>query len=279
MKEQVEDDDVLAFAASMQIIGASYVQTLDTKGTLPGPDGKPINVHLGGADTITGYFGGVGAPNEYALKWVDEFLHYYTEYGLQQVLNTNPGTVLLGYMLRKLGIDIEFKISVFMGNDNPYSILWTLMTAKLLSRDDGSTPLIGFNLSNSVNNKTLELSAYVRNSFGFEDIVRLEHHITEAYKSIVRQPYDRTDELVKIADHVKNISAKHEGGNPETEKTRDHPSDILEYFMPKKDIIEKGLMPKLLQNYLDKHDAVNRTAEALTKQGLSVIAAQKLHKK
>jgi len=279
MKEQVEDDDVLAFAASMQIIGASYVQTLDTKGTLPGPDGKPINVHLGGADTITGYFGGVGAPNEYALKWVDEFLHYYTEYGLQQVLNTNPGTVLLGYMLRKLGIDIEFKISVFMGNDNPYSILWTLMTAKLLSRDDGSTPLIGFNLSNSVNNKTLELSAYVRNSFGFEDIVRLEHHITEAYKSIVRQPYDRTDELVKIADHVKNISAKHEGGNPETEKTRDHPSDILEYFMPKKDIIEKGLMSKLLQNYLDKHDAVNRTAEALTKQGLSVIAAQKLHKK
>jgi hypothetical protein len=279
MKEQIEDDDVLAFAASMQIIGASYVQTLDTKGTLPGPDGKPINVHLGGADTITGYFGGVGAPNEYALKWVDEFLHYYTEYGLQQVLNTNPGTVLLGYMLRKLGIDIEFKISVFMGNDNPYSILWTLMTAKLLSRDDGSTPLIGFNLSNSVNNKTLELSAYVRNSFGFEDIVRLEHHITEAYKSIVRQPYDRTDELVKIADHVKNISAKHEGGNPETEKTRDHPSDILEYFMPKKDIIEKELMPKLLQNYLDKHDAVNRTAEALTKQGLSVIAAQKLHKK
>ena len=279
MKEQVEDDDVLAFAAAMQIIGASYVQTLDTKGTLPGPDGKPINVHLGGADTITGYFGGVGAPNEYALKWVDEFLYYYTEYGLQQVLNTNPGTVLLGYMLRKLGIDIEFKISVFMGNDNPYSILWTLMTAKLLSRDDGSTPLIGFNLSNSVNNKTLELSAYVRNSFGFEDIVRLEHHITEAYKSIVRQPYDRTDELVKIADHVKNISAKHEGGNPETEKTRDHPSDILEYFMPKKDIIEKGLMPKLLQNYLDKHDAVNRTVEALTKQGLSVIAAQKLHKK
>ncbi len=279
MKEQVEDDDVLAFAASMQIIGASYVQTLDTKGTLPGPDGKPINVHLGGADTITGYFGGVGAPNEYALKWVDEFLYYYTEYGLQQVLNTNSGTVLLGYMLRKLAVDIEFKISVFMGNDNPYSILWTLMMAKLLSRDDGSTPLIGFNLSNSVNNKTIELSAYVRNSLGFEDIVRLEHHITETSKNIVRQPYDRTDELVKIADHVKNISAKHEGGKQETEKTRDHPSDILDYFMQKKDIIEKGLMPKLLQNYLDKHEAVNRTAEALTKQGLSVIAAQKLHKK
>lgn len=277
--EQVEDDDILAFAAVMQIIGASYVQTLDTKGTLPGPDGKPINVHLGGPDTITGYFGGVGVPNEYSLKWVDEFLHYYTEYGLPQVLNTNSGTVLLGYWLRKLGIDIEFKISVFLGNDNPYSILWTLMTAKLFSADDGSTPLIGFNLSNSVNNETIELAAYVRNAFDFENIVRIEHHITETYKSIVRQPYDRTDELMKLADHVKNISAKHEGGTPRTEVKRDHPSDILDYFMPKKDIVDKGLMPKFLTNYLDKHDALNRTAEALTKHGLTFIAAQRLHKK
>jgi hypothetical protein len=279
MKEQVEDDDVIAFAAAMQIIGASYVQTLDTKGTLPGPDGKPINVHLGGAETITGYFGGVGAPNEYALKWVDEFLHYYTEYGLPQVLNTNPGTVLLGYWLRKLGIDIEFKISVFVGNDNPYSILWTLMTAKLFSRDDGSTPLIGFNLSNSVNNQTIELSAYVRKAFNFEDIIRIEHHITEAYKSIVRQPYDRLQELLETADHVKNISAKHEGGIPEIEKTREHSSDILDYFVPKKDIIAQALMPELLINYLDKHDALNRTAKALTERGLTFIAAQNLHKK
>lgn len=278
MKEQLEDDDVLAFAASMQIIGASYVQTLDTKGTLPGLDGKPINVHLGGPETITGYFGGVGVPNEYSLKWADEFLHYYTEYGLPEVLNTNSGTVLLGYWLRKLGIDIEFKISVFLGNDNPYSILWTLMTAKLFSREDGSTPLIGFNLSNSVNNETIELAAYVRGAFDFENVIRIEHHITEAYKSIVRQPYDRTDELMKLADHVKNIGAKHEGGIPETEVKRDHPSDILDYFMPKKDIVAKGLMPRLLINYLDKHDAVNRTAEALTKHGLTFVAAQKLHK-
>lgn len=279
MREQVEDHDILAFAAAMQIIGASYVQTLDTKGTLPGPDGKPINVHLGGPETITGYFGGVGAPNEYALGWVDEFLRYYTQYGLRQVLNTNSGTVLLGYFLRKIGIDIEFKISVFLGNDNPYSIFWTLLTAKLLSRDDGSTPLIGFNLSNSVDNKTIELSAYARQAFGFEDIVRIEHHVTEAYKSIVRQPYDRTGELVELADHVKNISAKHEGGSPETEKTRDHPSDILDYFIPKRDIDEKGLMQKLLVNFLDKHDAVNKTAEALTQRGLAFVAAQRLHKR
>jgi len=279
MKEQVEDDDILAFAAAMQIIGASYVQTLDTKGTMPGPDGRSINVHLGGPETITGYFGGVGVPNEYALKWVDEFLHYYTEYGLPQVLNTNSGTVLLGYLLHKLGIDIEFKISVFLGTDNPYSIFWTLMTAKLFSREDGTTPLVGFNLSNSVNNKTIELSDYIRKAFNFEDIVRIEHHIVETQKSIVRQPYDRLNELLDIADHVKNISAKHEGGIPEVDKTREHPSDILDYFIPKKEIIEKGLMPKLLNNYLDKHDAVNRTAKALTERGLTFIAAQNLHEK
>ena len=279
MKEQVEDDDILAFAAAMQIIGASYVQTLDTKGTMPGPDGKPINVHLGGPETITGYFGGVGVPNEYALKWADEFLHYYTKYGVQQVLNVNAGTVMLGYWLHKLGIDMEFKISVYAGNDNPYFIFWTLMTAKLFSREDGTTPLIGFNLSNSVNNQTIELSAYIRNAFNFEDIVRIEHHIVETQKSIMRQPYDRLNELLEIADHVKNISAKHEGGIPEIDKNREHPSDILEYFMPKKEITEKGLMPELLGNYLDKHAAVNRTAKALTEKGLTFIAAQNLHEK
>jgi hypothetical protein len=278
MKEQIEDDDLIASVAAMQIAGASFVETLDTKGTMPGPDGMPINVHLGGPDTITGYFGGVGMPNEYALKWVEEFLYYYTEYGIHQVLNVNSGSILLGYLLYKLGVDIEFKISVFVGNDNPYSILWTLMTAKLFSRPNGTTPLIGFNLSNSVNNETIELAAHVRKPWGFEDIVRIEHHITEAYKSIVRQPYNRQAELLQLADHVSNISAKHEGGLPETEKTRDHPSDILDYFMPKKDIIVQGLMPRLLQNYLDKHDALNQTARMLTKKGLSFTAARKLHK-
>ena len=279
MKEQAEDDDVLAFAAAMRIVGASYVETLDTKGTMPGPDGQPINVHLGGPETITGYFGGVGVPNEYALKWVAEFLHYYTEYGIRQVLNVNPGTVMLGYWLHKLGVDVEFKISVYMGNDNPYACLWTLMTAKLFSRDDGTTPLVGFNLSNSVNNETIELSAYIRKDFGFEDIVRIEHHIVETYKSIVRQPYNRLNELLEIADHVKNVSAKHEGAFPEIEARREHPSDILEYFIPKKDIIAQGLMPKLLINFLDKHDSVNRTARALTERGLTFIAARNLHKK
>jgi hypothetical protein len=273
MKEQEQDQgDILAVAAAMQIVGASYVETLDTKGT----DGS--NVHLGGPETITGYFGGVGQPNDYALKWLDEFLYYYTTFGIRQVLNINPGTVLLGYLLHKLGVDIEFKISVFMGNDNPYAALWTLIGAQLFAREDGSTSLIGFNWSNSVNNETIEVTAQVRKALNLEDVVRFEHHITETYKSIVRQPYDRTDELVELAGKVANISAKHEGAGPKVDATREHPSDILDYFRDKAEIIKAGDMAHLERNYLDKHDALNRTAWALTENGLSFIAARNLHK-
>jgi hypothetical protein len=271
MKEQEADGDLPAHAAAMQIIGASYVETLDTKGT----DGS--NVHLGGPETITGYFGGVGQPNHYPHKWLDEYLYYYTNYGVRQVLNINPGTVLVGYLLYRLGIDIEFKISVYMGNDNPYAGLWTLIGAKLFSRDDGTSPLIGFNWSNSVNNETMEITAQFRKALGFEDVVRFEHHITETYKSIVRQPYNRRQELVEIADHVTNISAKHEGGDPEIDQKREHPSDILDYFRDKSEIIEAGDWDNLQQNFLDKFDATNRTARALTQNGLSFVAAQRLH--
>ncbi|MHA1678591.1 MAG: hypothetical protein ACTSW3_07415 [Promethearchaeota archaeon] len=278
MKEQEADGDLVAMAIAMQVIGATYVETLDTKGTVPGPDGMPVNVHLGGPDTITGYFGGVGQPNDFALKWVDEYLYYYTNYGIKQVLNINPGTVLLGYFLHKLGINNEFKISVYLGNDNPYSCLWTLLTAKLFSREDGTSPLIGFNLSNSVNNETIELAAYIRKEFGFEDVVRLEHHIVETWKSIVRQPYDRRNELIELARRVKNISAKHEGGDVEVEKTREYPSDILDYFKTKEEIMKTGLWEYLRINHLDRYRAINTTARILTENGLSFIAARNLHK-
>ena len=272
MKEQEKDQgDILAVAAAMQVIGASYVETLDTKGT----DGS--NVHLGGPETITGYFGGVGQPNEHALQWIDEYLYYYTRYGIRQVLNINPGTVLLGYFLYKLGIDMEFKISVFMGNDNPYSVMWTLMTARLFSRPDGSTPLIGFNLSNSVNCETLELSGEIRRKLELEDKVRIEHHVTETWKSIVRQPYNRRCDLLEVASKIPNISAKHEGGDPDVEETLDHPSDILDYFRDKEEVLSSGDMPRLERNYLEKHHAVNRTARALTEKGIAFIAAWNLH--
>ena len=271
MKEQEDDGDLPAVAAGMKILGATWVESLDTRGT----DGS--NVHLGGPDTITGYFGGVGQPNDHPYRWVEEYLHYYMEYGVKQVLNLNGGTVLAGYLLHKLGVDMEFKISVFMGNDNPLNVLWTLLTAKLFAREDGSTSLTGFNLSNSANNWTIEMASGARAALGFEDKVRFEHHITETWKSIVRQPYDKLDELVEVAQKVRNISAKHEGGIPSTEGKREHASDILDYFMARSEVEAKGLMPAMERNYLDKHDAVQRTARALLGAGIPVLAAPTLH--
>ena len=271
-EQETDNGDIMAVAAAMQIIGATYVETLDTKGT----DGS--NIHLGGPETITGYFGGVGQPNEYPIKWVKEYLKFYTTYGVQQVLNINSGTVLVGYLLHKLGINNEFKISVFMGNDNPFAILWTLTTAHLFSRLDGTTSLIGFNLSNSVNNETIRKAAAIRKALGLEEVVRFEHHITETWKSIVRQPYNRRDELVEIARDVSNISAKHEGGEVDIEAELEHPSDILEYFMAKSDVEKQGLMPALEQNYIEKHRSTNLTADALTRAGIGVVCAAELHK-
>jgi len=272
MKEQIKDNgDTLAVAACMQVLGASYVETMDTKGT----DGS--NVHLGGPETITGYFGGVGQPNDYPLKWADEYLHYYTTYGIRQVLNVNAGTIFVGYMMHKLGIDNEFKISVYMGNDNPYAVLWTLLAARLFSRDDGTTSLIGLNYSNSVNNETILASDKIRKAMGLSDVVRFEHHITETYKSIVRQPYNRRQELVEVAKEVPNISAKHEGADPEIDAAREHPSDILEYFLPKEEILKSNLMGALERSYLDKHNALNETANALTRAGIGVVVAGNIH--
>lgn len=273
MAEQAQDNgDLLATVLAMQIIGATWVESLDTRGT----DGG--NIHLaGGPETLSGFFGGIGQPNDYPIKWAREYLHYATEYGVKQVLNVNPGTILMGYMMHRLGVDIEFKISVFVGNDNPWFIMWTLMTARLFARPDGSTSLVGFNLSNSVNNRTIEQANVIRRQLGLEKQVRFEHHITETYKSIVLQPYNRREELVELAKTVPNISAKHEGGEPEIDATREHPSDIFDYFISKKDILANNQMDILQGNYLDKHHSVNLTAQALIKSGTGVVAAQNLH--
>jgi len=151
------------------------------------------------------------------------------------------------------------------------------MAARLFSREDGSTSLVGFNFSNSVNNLTIDLSSEIRKSLDLEDFVRFEHHILETYKSIVIQPYDRRNELLEIASKVKNISAKHEGAEVKVDEKRKHPSDILDYFLPREHIEKEGLMPAVKQNYLDKHEAINNTAKALTEKGITFIAAPKLH--
>jgi hypothetical protein len=59
--------------------------------------------------------------------------------------------------------------------------------------------------------------------------------------------------------------------------TREHPSDILDYFVPKEEILKQGIMEAMERNYLDKHDAVNRTAASLIEAGIGVVCAQHLH--
>jgi hypothetical protein len=120
MKESEADGDLPAILAAVDIMGASFVETLDTKGT----DGS--NPHLGGPATITGYFGGIGSPTSTPWHGSRNFLLLYTNYGVQDVLNFNAGTIFLGFLLYKLGVDIHFKISVFFGSDNPYHALWIM---------------------------------------------------------------------------------------------------------------------------------------------------------
>ena len=185
--------------------------------------------------------------------------------------------ILLGFLLYRLGVNFRFKISVFFGSDNPYHALWIITAAKLFSRDDGSSALCGFNWSNSVNNMTMEKTAQFRQALGFNNVVRFEHHITETWKSIVKQPYNRREELLELADHVANISAKHEGGDPEVDGARAHPSDILDYFREKQEVIASGDWEAMQLNFMDKVDACNKSARALTEKGLAFVAARNLH--
>jgi hypothetical protein len=83
--------------------------------------------------------------------------------------------------------------------------------------------------------------------------------------------------LLELAPKVKNVSAKHEGANVEVDEKREHPTDILEYFMTKEEIKEAGIWGDLRVNLLDRYEAVNTTAKALTENGLTFIAAKNLH--
>ncbi len=83
---------------------------------------------------------------------------------------------------------------------------------------------------------------------------------------------------MQIAGHVANISAKHEGGNPEAEAKLAHPSDILDYFRQKQEVIASGDWDGMQLNFMKKVEAANDTACELTKHGLSFVAARNLHR-
>jgi len=159
----------------------------------------------------------------------------------------------------------------------PALVLLLLIAARLLGGAQGGTSLSGINLANSVDADTIRAAAAARGALGLEGAVRFEHHVTEAYRSIVRQPYERRTEIVEIAAEVPNIAAEHEGGDPEVEAGRKHRSDILDYFISRNVIEAAGAMPALERNYLDKHEALNHTARDLVKAGVGLRPASLLH--
>ena len=67
MKEQEEDGDLLAINAAMQIIGASWCETLDTKGT----DGS--NIHLAANDIQRIFRGSIGRRKAWNAKQLIEY--------------------------------------------------------------------------------------------------------------------------------------------------------------------------------------------------------------
>ncbi|MGB8647088.1 MAG: hypothetical protein WCF84_17760 [Anaerolineae bacterium] len=271
LKESEQDQgELLAVVAAMQIAGAEYNERIDTR------EMEEIR-RLNTPGSIVRYLSGSTQLNEYAGKWLDEFLYYYTHYGVPQVINANSGTALLGYLLFRLGVNARFRISASLGTDNPFGILWALMTARLLARPDGTTPLAGLNLNDNINRETLEGCAQVRRALGLEESVGLEYHVTETWKNSVKQPYLRRAELVKLAWMIPNMIARHEGGDPDAEQRLDHPSDLFDYLRDKQGIEARGEMPLLERNYMEKHAALNRTARALTEDGLTILPARNLH--
>jgi len=52
----------------------------------------------------------------------------------------------------------------------------------------------------------------------------------------------------------------------------------LDYFRDKSEVIETGDWDAMQRNFLDKVDACNSSAQMLTEKGMSIIAAQNLHK-
>ncbi len=83
---------------------------------------------------------------------------------------------------------------------------------------------------------------------------------------------------MELAQRVPNISAKHEGGDPEVDAVHPHPSDILDYFRDKSEITACGDWDALCDDFMDKLDATNHTARTLTEHGLSFVAARHLHR-
>jgi len=200
---------------------------------------------------------------------VDEFLHFYTTYGVRQVLNVNPGTVLAGYMLTAWAWN---RVQDFSLHGQRQSACRAVDSAgaRLFARDDGSTPS---SASTGATRSTTRRSRFrpSTSALGFEDAVRFEHHITETQKSIVRQPYDRRAELIELTRGCRT-------SRPSTKvairgrRRASPPSDILDYFRDKSESSRAATGALASTSWTSSTPRLT-TARALTEHGLSFLAA------
>ncbi len=266
--------EIIAIEAALDIIGATHCTQMDTTGKNTG-----ANLHAASWDTPIGWLGGTGMPNEHVLMWVDELLYYYTTYGISEILNVTPGTMLAIAFLYKMGIDVTMKGSVLMGVDNVYHAIYVMLMARMFAREDGSIPMIGLNPSDSVNLETMKQLADLRLFFGLENKMRIEQHVTNFYCGVVKQPFERRELLVESAKFMPYMSAKHEGADPSIEATRPHPSSNIDFTLPDAEVRKQGCYEHMEESFMCGIAELNKTADELTKNGMSFIAAKNMHRR
>ena len=167
--ELARPGELIAIDAALDVIGATHCIQMDTTGKNTG-----ANNHAQSTDTMIGWLGGSGMPNEHVLMWIDELLYYYTTYGVDHILNVTPGTMLAMSLLYKMG---------------------------------------------------------------------------------------------------------HEGADPSIEATLEHPSNNLEFILPDREVLAGNHFEHMQRSFLYGVAEANKTAEALTRSGMSFIAASKLHRR
>lgn len=272
--ELARPGELIAIDAALDVMGATHCIQMDTTGKNTG-----ANIHALTTDTMIGWLGGSGMPNEHVLMWIDELLYYYTTYGVDHILNVTPGTMLACSILYRMGINVTMKGSVLMGTDNVYTGIVYLLLTRMFARDDGSVPMLGLNPSDSVNLETMRQLADLRLMLGLENKVRIEQHVTNFYKGVVAQPFVRRDLLVESAKTIPYMSAKHEGADPSIEATLEHPSNNLEFVLPDKEVLAGNHFEHMQQSFLYGVSELNKTAVELTRNKMAFLAASNLHRR
>ena len=274
MRESEADcGDMLALAAAMQIMGASYVETLDTKGT----DGS--NIHLGGPDTITGLLRR-RRPAERSRAQVGGrvplLLHHLRHAaGAEHQPRHGPGR-------------LPAATSWASRTSSRSACSWATTTRIARAVDaDRRQALLARRRHLPADRLQLEQLGQQRDHRDHGAVpqgaglrgggaLRAPHHRgLPPHRDPAVQPPRRAGGSWPTTCPTSRPSTR--AATRTSRSTRAHSSSILDYFRAKEEIEAAGEMDALLQNYLDKHESVNRTARALTEHGLSLIAAPKLH--